>query len=170
MLVLTGQLHKNQKDLETQRQRVKDEEEKKDDEEENTKEKSIEYSQISAAINNTFIRCQSTLRNKSLVVTSKDGTLSPQELMMFQLDIIVGRICDLIEIVDEYDEEKQRYEEESGSELRELTTNLSLSHLSSAYPTQETKSKYGNGNKMNSMLTSKSEGRLPFIRSERSRF
>jgi predicted RNase H-like nuclease (RuvC/YqgF family) len=104
LLVGNSVLHSYQKELEQVRNKAKVAEEDKDELEDKKKDISRESSQVIQAIRNIFSRCQASMRNKntSIYTSANEATTLTDNLIM-NLDVISGRIVDLIEICTEYD-------------------------------------------------------------------
>jgi chromosome segregation ATPase len=104
LLVGNSVLHVHQKELEQIRNKVKAAEEDKDELEDKKKDVSRESSQVIQAIRNIFSRCQASLRNKNTsIYTSSTAVVTMADNLGMNLDVISGRIVDLIEICSEYD-------------------------------------------------------------------
>ena len=101
MLVSTSIIQEQQDGLERIKSYSKSQEEEKLQKEGKKKDMSKELSQITAAIRNLFVRCFNTMRIKPVFAGQKDSaTLS--ELLDFELDIILMRISDLVEISNDF--------------------------------------------------------------------
>jgi len=109
-LVGNSVIHQYQKKLEDSRDFVKEEEGKTMYQEEKKKSNARESSQVAQSIRNLFIRCQATMKVKSLSFASSHSHMTPQQQLEFYLDVIHSRMVDLIEITREYnaDELAQR--------------------------------------------------------------
>ena len=109
-LVGNSVIHQYQKKLEDGRDFVKEEEGKTVYQEEKKKSNARESSQVAQSIRNLFIRCQATMKVKSLSFASSHSHMTPQQQLEFYLDVIHSRMVDLIEITREYsaDELAQR--------------------------------------------------------------
>ena len=109
-LVGNSVIHQYQKKLEDSRDFVKEEEGKTIYQEEKKKSMARESSQVAQSIRNIFIRCQATVKVKSLSFASSSSHMTPQQQADFYLDVIYSRMVDLIEITKEYsaDELAQR--------------------------------------------------------------
>lgn len=101
LLVNNSLFQENQKDLEIKRSKVKIEEEEKARVEDKKKDLSREFSQVTLAIKNIFLRCQTSMKNKVVFVGTKESS-GLGEMLSFELDVIQCRIVDLMEISDEY--------------------------------------------------------------------
>jgi len=103
LLVINSVYQENQHVLESMKEKVKIEERAKNYDEDKTKEVSKELSQVASAIKNVFTRCQSSSRNR-VKIGSTNASLS--EVLDFNIEVILARVVDLIEITKEYNEEQ----------------------------------------------------------------
>jgi len=103
LLVINSVYQENQHVLESMKEKVKIEERAKNYDEDKTKEVSKELSQVASAIKNVFTRCQSSSRNR-VKIGSTNAPLS--EVLDFNIEVILARVVDLIEITKEYNEEQ----------------------------------------------------------------
>ena len=101
LLVSTSIVQDQQAELEKIQSNVKGQEEEKLMKENKKKDMSRELSQTTQAIRNLFGRCFTTMRIKPVFAGHKD-TASVLEVLDYELDIILLRISDLVEISDEY--------------------------------------------------------------------
>lgn len=73
------------------------------------------YSQSIDAIRNIFTRCQNTMNNPPIII-KKDG-ISREEEINHELELIYCRLIDLIEITNEFKDEKSNYSSSLGGDL-----------------------------------------------------
>lgn len=121
-----------QAELEKIQSNVKAQEEEKLNKEDKKKDISRELSQTTQAIRNLFGRCFTTMRIKPVFAGQKDST-SMLEVLDYELDIILLRISDLVEICNEYKFAAENGLSASSSDLKENST-LSLQTMSKALP------------------------------------
>jgi hypothetical protein len=101
MLVSTSIVQDLQAELEKMQMSVKSQEDNKLQVEDKKKDVSREMSQITQSIRNLYGRCYNTMRIKPVFTGQKDSaTLT--ELLDYELDIILMRISDLVEISSEH--------------------------------------------------------------------
>jgi len=101
MLVSTSIVQDLQAELEKMQMSVKSQEDDKLQVEDKKKDVSREMSQITQSIRNLYGRCYNTMRIKPVFTGQKDSaTLT--ELLDYELDIILMRISDLVEISSEH--------------------------------------------------------------------
>lgn len=101
LLVSTSIVQDQQAELEKIQSNVKAQEEEKLMKEDKKKDISRELSQTTQAIRNLFGRCFTTMRTKPVFAGHKDSA-GMIEVLDFELDIILLRISDLVEISQEY--------------------------------------------------------------------
>lgn len=128
LLVINSVYQENQHVLETVKEKVKIEERSKNYDEDKTKEVSKELSQISAAIKNVFTRCQSSSRNRVKGL----GNVTLSEVLDFNIELILSRIVDLIEITKEYNDEQIDKLGGSINDLNQMSGSTILTHGSKA--------------------------------------
>jgi len=101
MLVSTSIVQDQQGELEKVQLHVKTQEDDKLMVENKKKDVSREMSQITQSIRNLFGRCYNTMRMKPVFAGRQDSA-SVSEVLDYELDIILMRISDLVEISNEY--------------------------------------------------------------------
>lgn len=101
LLVSTSIVQDLQADLEKVQLSVKAQEEEKLSKEDKKKDISRELSQTTQAIRNLFGRCFNTMRIKPVFAGHKESA-GMLEVLDYELDIILLRISDLVEISNEY--------------------------------------------------------------------
>lgn len=102
LLVSTSVLQGLQSELEKIRSQVKFEEDDNTQRENKKKDISREFTQIIQAIRNLYGRCHSTMTVKTLFNAVKENLSNPMESAELELDLILTRMVDLIEIAGEY--------------------------------------------------------------------
>ncbi len=102
LLVSTSILQGLQTELERFRSNVKVQEDENSQRENKKKDISREFTQIIQAIRNLYGRCHSTMTVKTLFSIVKENPLNPMESTEQELDLILTRMVDLIEITNEY--------------------------------------------------------------------
>jgi hypothetical protein len=121
LLVSTSVVQDQQAELEKIQSSVKGQEEEKLSKEEKKKDISRELSQTTQAIRNLFGRCFTTMRIKPVFAGHKDAT-SLMEVLDYELDIILLRITDLVEISNEYKFSLENNNSASLGDLKENST------------------------------------------------
>jgi hypothetical protein len=121
LLVSTSIVQDLQAELEKVQLSVKAQEEESLMKEDKKKDISRELSQTTQAIRNLFGRCFNTMRIKPVFAGHKDST-SLLEVLDYELDIILLRITDLIEISNEYKFGADNGLSASSGDLRENST------------------------------------------------
>lgn len=101
LLVSTSVLQSYQDELERMRTQVKLQEEDNFTRVNKKKDVSREFTQIIQAIRNLYGRCLSTMRVKPMYTGQRDNS-NLSEMLDQELDLILTRILDLIEISQEY--------------------------------------------------------------------
>lgn len=125
LLVSTSIIQDQQDELEKMKSSVKNQEEEKLQIEGKKKDTSKELSQITAAIRNLFGRCFNTMRIKPVFAGQKE-TATLSELLDYELDIILLRISDLVEICNDFkysQEQPVQMLNSSTGELKDTSTN-----------------------------------------------
>lgn len=105
LLVSTSILQDLQGELERKRSNVKSQEEGNLQRENKKKDVSREFTQTIQAIKNLFGRCNSTMRVKQVFANQKDN-VALIDTLENELDVIMTRMVDLIEICKEYNQEQ----------------------------------------------------------------
>lgn len=121
LLVSTSIVQDQQAELEKIQSNVKAQEEEKLMKEDKKKDISRELSQTTQAIRNLFGRCFTTMRIKPVFAGHKDST-SVLEVLDYELDIILMRISDLVEISNEYKFSMENGLSASSGDLKENST------------------------------------------------
>lgn len=106
ILVNTSILQSLQTTLERKKQSVKQEEEENIAVIDKKKDISREFTQTLQSIKNLYGRCLNTMRVKPMFTTMKENT-SLVETLDGELDLILTRITDLIEIADDFAQERE---------------------------------------------------------------
>ena len=106
-LVGNSAINQYQKKLEDHRDFVKKEEEITLYHEDKKKGVSRQWSEVSQGIRNLFIRCQATMKVKSLSFTNISSNKSFIETLFAYLEVIKARILDLSEMMEEFRAEQQ---------------------------------------------------------------
>jgi hypothetical protein len=128
LLVSTSIIQDQQAELEKIQMSVKAQEEEKLNKEDKKKDISRELSQTTQAIRNLFGRCFTTMRIKPVFAGHKDSA-SVLEVLDYELDIILMRISDLVEISNEYKYGMENGMSASSGDLKENST-MSLQTVS----------------------------------------
>jgi len=102
LLVSTSILQGLQSELEKIRSQAKIQEDENLQRENKKKDISREFTQIIQAIRNLYGRCHSTMTVKTLFNIVKENSSNPMESADLELDLILTRMVDLIEITNEY--------------------------------------------------------------------
>lgn len=126
LLVSTSIIQDKQADLEKIQSNVKTQEEDRLMKEDKKKDISRELSQTTQAIRNLFGRCFTTMRTKPVFAGHKESA-SMVDVLDFELDIILLRISDLVEISNEYQYSLENGTTSGGASLGDLKENSTAS-------------------------------------------